>query len=545
MYAALACVVVVATIIPARAGSRSASVAAATPPPPDLVRFFKYDRKADYGSVKTQVQVPMRDGKHLGCWLYTPTVKGTSTPARGRFPGLINNFTPYAIAYPFGIFHGEYFAQHGYLNLECTPRGTGLSEGVFAGWMSAIENRDNYDLIEWLAHQPNSTGKIGQEGNSYGGMTAYRVASLHPPSLVTIAPQQSFSSLYRNYAYPGGIRSLGDPYWWAFAGSVGFGRPSVSTQEAEWLRHPLLDDYWRQIDIDTKWDQIDIPVLGFGGWIDIFQDAMPENYLALAGPNTYLIDGPWDHGNTFDSTVTLGALLAWFDHWLYGSPDAPLPPTHVASYVMPSGPWVALPSWPPQARNDALALTTTGTLSGAAGRAGQRSYTVNTAAGAVDLQSGDHLLFTGAPLPGATTISGAGSVRLLASLSDPSGVIAASQQTVDTGQGVDTNFVVRLDDVSPSGDHVGVTRGYLKASHLRSHSYPAHLPLDVPVEYDVPLWHVHYTVAAGHHLELLLESGDKECCLSSAPAVVQPLFPLTVTVRTGAGGSVLSLPLQD
>src|SRR5207302_8423910 len=170
-------------------------------------------------------------------------------------------------------------------------------------------------------------------------MTAYRVASLHPPGLVTIAPQQSFASLYLEYAYPGGIRSLGDPYWYAFTTAVGFGHTTASTQEADWLRHPLLDDYWKQIDIDTKWSQIDLPILGFGGWLDIFQDGMVRDYLALQGPNTYLVDGPWVHGNTFDTTVTLGALLAWFDHWLYHDANAPLPPTHVATYRMPNGPW--------------------------------------------------------------------------------------------------------------------------------------------------------------------------------------------------------------
>src|SRR3712207_7551754 len=53
-----------------------------------------------------------------------------------------------------------------------------------------------------------------------------------------------YTTLFRSdYAYPGGIRSLGDPYWSAFAGAVGFGRPAVSTQEASWAAHPLLDDY--------------------------------------------------------------------------------------------------------------------------------------------------------------------------------------------------------------------------------------------------------------------------------------------------------------
>jgi putative CocE/NonD family hydrolase len=359
---------------------------------------------------------------------------------------------------------------------------------------------------------------------------------LHPPHLVAIAPQQAYASLYLDYTYPGGIRSLGDPYWYAFAGGVGFARPMLSTQEASWALHPLLDGYWKQIDIDTKWSQIKVPILGFGGWPDIFQDAMARNYLGLQGPNTYLVDGPWSHGNTFDATVTQGAMLAWFDHWLMPNPYAPLPPTHVASYVMPAGPWQALSSWPaPNARKETLALTTSRRIAAAPGRPGSASYAVNTAAGAVDLQSGDHLIFTGAPLKAASTIAGAGTVRLIATLTDPTRIASGSL--------VDTNFVVHLYDVDPSGGQSLITRGYLKASQYRSHTNPARIPPGQAVDYQVPLWHVHYRVAAGHHLVLTLGSGESSCCLSSAPALAQPLLPLEVTVATGASGSTIALPV--
>ncbi|HEY2427520.1 MAG TPA: CocE/NonD family hydrolase, partial [Acidimicrobiales bacterium] len=459
-----------------------------TPVPTALLRFFQYQRPATYGSLRLQVQVPVRDGVDLGCYLYEPETEGTAHEATGTFPGIIDNFTPYYLADPAGAYSGVSFAEHGYLDLECTPRGTGTSGGAFPGWFSAQEARDNYDLIEWLAHRPDSTGKVGQEGNSYGGITAYRVAALHPPALVTIAPQQSYASLYLDFDYPGGIRSLGDPYWDVAAAFLGGGRNLASTQEAMWVQHPLLDSYWQQIDISGKWSQIHLPVLGFGGWADIFQNGMVLDYLALAGPNTYLIDGPWTHGNTFDATVTGGALLAWFDHWLRGDAAAPLPPTHVASYQMPAGPWQALPAWPPAGGREVLALTTAGGLgpagSGAgpagsgAGPAGARSYTASPGGGAADLPSGDHLIFTGAPLAQAEQIGGAAVIRLVATLSGASGGRA------------DTNFVLHLSDVAPGGATTLITRGYLKASHYRSQSHPATLPLGQAIAFTIPLWQV-------------------------------------------------------
>ena len=193
----------------------------------------------------------------------------------------------------------------------------------------------------------------------------------------------------------------------------------------------------------------------------------------------------------------------------------------------------------PDARPTTLALTTAAALSPMSGPPGRRSYVVNTGAGLADLPSGDHLDFTGAPLPAATTIAGAASVRVVATLDDPSGTAAAAPDLVDT------NFVFHLYDVAPGGAETLVTRGYLKASHRRSHAAPERIPLGTPVEYTVPLWHVHYQVAAGHHLVLRLQSGEEECCLSATPAAAQPLLPLTVTVHTGRGASALTLPTID
>src|SRR5207253_590910 len=141
--------------------------------------------------------------------------------------------------------------------------------------------------------------------------------------------------------------------------------------------------------------------------------------------------------------------------------NAPLPPTHVASYRMPAGGWQALESWPPpRTATQSLALTTSGGLSPTPGPIGSRGYVVNTGAGVVDLSSGDHLVFTGLPLAAPSTISGAAEVRLVATLTDPTHVAPPGA--------VDTNFVFHLYDVTASGTKTLVTRGYLKASHYKS-----------------------------------------------------------------------------
>jgi putative CocE/NonD family hydrolase len=75
----------------------------------------------------------------------------------------------------------KYLTAHGYVVARCDVRGTGGSGGDFPSWFQPIEAQDNYDLIEWLARQPWSTGRVGQGGASYGSLTSQRVAALNPP----------------------------------------------------------------------------------------------------------------------------------------------------------------------------------------------------------------------------------------------------------------------------------------------------------------------------------------------------------------------------
>ena len=143
--------------------------------------LLAYDRAADYDAVSTDIRVPMRDGQALRCTLYRPG-HGDS-PAEGRFPGIVMDFVPYRLAQDHAFSQSAtWFAGRGYVVLMCSVRGTGGSAGTWTPF-SAQEQRDNVDLIEWLATQPFSTGKVGQTGESYGGINSYRAAAAHPPKI--------------------------------------------------------------------------------------------------------------------------------------------------------------------------------------------------------------------------------------------------------------------------------------------------------------------------------------------------------------------------
>src|SRR5260370_21426210 len=49
----------------------------------------------------------------------------------------------------------------------------------------------------------------------------------------------------------------------------------------DWLAHANFDEYWKQISIEDHYGQIQVPVLSFAAWYDIFLGGSRENYLVL------------------------------------------------------------------------------------------------------------------------------------------------------------------------------------------------------------------------------------------------------------------------
>jgi putative CocE/NonD family hydrolase len=93
-------------------------------------------------------------------------------------------------------------------------RGCGKSGGEFR-LLDRDEQKDLYDVIEWLGGQAWSNGKIGGIGQSYFCMSQWWMAIQKPPSLACIAAFDGLNDPYRASVYQGGI--LGDffgSYWW-------------------------------------------------------------------------------------------------------------------------------------------------------------------------------------------------------------------------------------------------------------------------------------------------------------------------------------------
>jgi putative CocE/NonD family hydrolase len=144
--------------------------------------------------VRTSFYVPVRDGTRLAVNVYRPA--NGERPVAERLP-VIFAFTPYRARYldengrTVELALNDRLALRsligaGYVVATADIRGKGASFGHRRGFQDRTEAQDGYDLVEWLARQDYSTGRVGMIGCSYLGGTTFQTATTAPPSLRAI-----------------------------------------------------------------------------------------------------------------------------------------------------------------------------------------------------------------------------------------------------------------------------------------------------------------------------------------------------------------------
>jgi len=145
-----------------------------------------YERRSLY--------VPVRDGTRLAVNIYRPA--NAAGVEQEKLP-VVFAFTPYRARYrdeqgqvqELALGDGlalRSLIRGGYVVAVADIRGKGASFGTRRGFQDRTEAQDGHDLVEWLAAQPFSTGKVGMVGCSYLGGTTMHTASTAPPSLRAI-----------------------------------------------------------------------------------------------------------------------------------------------------------------------------------------------------------------------------------------------------------------------------------------------------------------------------------------------------------------------
>lgn len=386
-----------------------AQTLAPSPMAPDIPEHFTPPR-TDYNYTVRNVMIPMRDGVKLFTVIAIPKGAHDAPIVLTRIPynataHIHPGDSPYMInAMPLG---NDEFVKAGYIRVYQDVRGKYRSEGAYVmtppptGPLNPNgpnDTTDAWDTIDWLVKNiPESNGRVGMVGSSYGGFTVV-MALLHPhPALKVAAPESPMVDgwmgddwfHYGAFRQDGTldyigrqteVRGLGktiprlnyDDYTdYLDAGSAGAFAKYGGIQDLNFYKelhdHPSYDAFWQEQALDKLIAKIPltVPVLWEQGLWDQ-EDMWGANhcYEALEPQDknndmNFLVMGPWSHSQVNGRGWSLGPLqwdgdttlqyrkmqLAFFNQYLKdGAPKADTPPVWI--YNTGENHWERFNKWP-------------------------------------------------------------------------------------------------------------------------------------------------------------------------------------------------------
>jgi len=534
--------------------------------------------------IQLEVGIPLRDGVELAADVYLPEAARLPAPA-------VVFATPYDKSVPIlNATEAELYQRNGYVAVVYDVRGRGKSEGEWRAFVN--DPLDGHDAVEWVAAQPWCDGAVGVSGLSYSGWATWATASQRPPHLRAIVSTSPAGRWMQEIPATNGCFQLYFAYWVTAVrrrmlglGALDLDRlvntlpvadierlidPSGRTW-ADLMEHDTLDEHWRALRWDGRYDRFDVPALHVTGWHD-HEDLLGafHHYEQMveqspAADRQWLVVGPWSHamcrwpGSEYggvryapEAAVDMHRLhLRFFDRFLRGERNGVDDEPRVRLFDAGLDRWVAPAAWRGETVERTLRLTGDGALAdapAAAGPAAARDYAydpLDPVTTAFDLDAAvweppvdmaateardDVLLFTSAPLERPLTVHGWPRLALRA-----------------TTDGEDTDWHVKLTDVTPDGRSLRVAGGCLRASHGASLEQPRPVPPGEPVDYDVELTPIRHTFAAGHRIRLTITSSDFPWFarnLNRFGPIAHQADPRVAvnTIHCGAGGSLLRLP---
>lgn len=176
-----------------------------------------------------------------------------------------------------------YWACHGYTTVNVDPRGIDMSEGNMH-YFGRVDAADGYEVIEWAARQPWSSGKVGLHGSSWLAMVQYHMAAAQPPHLAAIAPiGVHIRDLYRDRLLKGGIPNtrLNMLLTKSMRGTGLYEEPYRMA-----AKQPLMHPYWEDKVADLG--KIKIPMYLVGSYGLEVQAAELDGFALVASKDKWL-----------------------------------------------------------------------------------------------------------------------------------------------------------------------------------------------------------------------------------------------------------------
>ncbi|OIV38585.1 peptidase S15 [Mangrovactinospora gilvigrisea] len=519
--------------------------------------------------------IPLPDGTRLYARIWRPVTEEPVPVLLEYLPYRLGDWTA-----PRDQQRHPYYAGHGYASVRVDVRGAGNSDGVETDEYSAQELADGVEVVNWLAAQPWSTGRVGMFGISWGGFNSLQIAGLAPEPLKAIVTVCSTDDRYDNDVhYTGGSVLAVDMHAWAATMLAFTARPPDPAAVGDrwkrmwldrleqhepflhtWLAHQTRDDYWKHGSVCEDYGSIKAAVLAVGGWHDPYRDTVFRLLEHLGAPCHGLV-GPWSHqypDRGLPPGPSIGFLqetLRWWDRWLKDDTSTgvekdpklrayisdPLPPATV--WETRPGRWVGASSWP----SPDVAITAYG-LGGSVAADGEL-HPLDAVDGdgfvAVDSpqqtgvdagrffpfgnksdlppdqreEDGRSACFDSAPLGARVEILGRAKVRL--------------RLRCDARRG---QVVARLCDVAPDGSSTLVTRGVLNLSARRGRDRVTEWEPGAVEEVEFELNAVGAAFPPGHRIRLAVSNAYWPWVWPQADSGVLGVDPLA---------SLVELPVRD
>jgi uncharacterized protein len=279
--------------------------------------------------VEAEKAVKLRSGAVVCADIIRPRVER-------RLPALLN-FTIYAD--PQNNYNeARRSASMGYAGVVGTVRGKRCSPGTAVPYEH--DSEDAAALIEWIAAQSWSDGRVGMYGGSYEGGTAWAAAKRMPKALKAImtgapvapgidVPMEG--NIFWNFLYPYPFyttnnKTLDDATYndsarwqrldrnWYVSGRAYRDLEEIdgapNPEFRKWIAHPSYDTYWRaMIPFQKEFARIDIPVLTTAGYYYGGPGAavyyFREHLKYRPNAEHYLLIGPYDHVRGHSGTINL------------------------------------------------------------------------------------------------------------------------------------------------------------------------------------------------------------------------------------------------
>ena len=510
------------------------------------------------------IMVPTRDGTDIAVRIYLPEEEGAYPTLLAASPYCydtdvlpVHSIFPWRETGPVA-----WYAERGYAYVRADVRGTGKSEGEF-GLLDTAEQHDLYDLVEWIAEQSWSTGKVGGIGQSYYAMSQWFMGIENPPHLACIAPYDGLIDMYRDSAYTGGVYGEFFANWFNMvrannlhrAAGDGSGRELTRDLTREIMAHATFDDWWKERCAHLRLAEIKVPVLSVGAWGKVglhlrgnllaYEELQGDKRLVVTGAANvaeavHLFDQPDFHEQVF---------LPFYDKHLKGEGAAEAQEPPVKLFIRGTNAYRAEDQWP-LARAEAMSYYLSAEQSGSVtslndgmlsaelpdNEEGETAYDYPNPKWKLGVASmgkfgpdpvAGVLTFVTPPLEANTEVTGPIFLELYAS----------SDQ-------VDTDFIIKLSHQFPQAPEereqgrqprsLIVTKGWLKASHREkdeakssnhrpfyTHTNPAPLTPDKVYKFEIEIHPTSYVFPAGHRIRLEIVNGDSS--VTDAPFTHQYL----------------------